>query len=204
MTVLRVRLPLLLTVGIIAAMFWHLHTWRHPGVPASETVPALMDARDDMTSDALARSLANPLLPTVTLPTAAIAAAGPSSLSARLRGVSTGFAFPLAIIEYEGQTHVLGEGGVLESNVQLHQIFSDHVVLQHNGRKTVLPLYPEAGTEPGPHDLQPETAQAGRTDGVQDEDMARWLNDLSEADPDTAVWVRERMKELHDREELHD
>lgn len=204
MTVLRVRLPLLLAVGIGAAMFWHLKTWWHTDAPASEAESALMDAGDEVASDALARSLANPLLPPVPMATAPVAIAGPTSLSARLRGVSTGFAFPLAIIEYAGQTHVLGEGGVLEPNVQLHQIFSDRVVLQHSGRQTILPLYPESGADPGQRDSQPDIAQPGRADETQDEDMARWLNDLSEADPDTAVWVRERMRELHEREELHD
>ncbi len=162
-----------------------------PPLPQGPATPSAGTA-----ADALAQSLGHPLLPAAAENASAAVAPQPTALDARLRGVSTGLRLPVAIIDHAGQARVVGEGDALGA-ARIERILPDRVLLEHAGRLETLSLHREAaasaGGGPGSVDAGTEAA------GARDADMDQWMNNLSEADPETAAWLRERMRELHDQ-----
>ena len=147
-------------------------------------------------ADRLAQSLGHPLLPAAAQSSAAAMTPQPTALDVRLRGISTGLKVPVAIIDHEGRPQVVGEGDVLGA-ARIERILPDRVVLAHAGRLETLSLHRDegAGVQNGTSSAD---ARADRS-AARDPDMDQWMNDLSEADPETAAWLRERMRELHDQ-----
>jgi hypothetical protein len=175
------------------SMLLHLR-WLAAPVPVAPLPQGPATESAGTAADALAQSLRHPLLPAAAENASATVAPQPTALDARLRGVSTGLRLPVAIIDHAGQSRVVGEGDVLGA-ARIERILPDRVVLERDGRLETLSLHrePAAGGGPGAVDAGPEAA------GARDADMDQWMNNLSEADPETAAWLRERMRELHDQ-----
>lgn len=144
----------------------------------------------------LAQSLGHPLLPAAAQSGLAAVAPRPTALEARLRGVSTGLKVPMAIIDHAGRTWVVSEGDAL-GEVRIERILPDRVELAHEGRLETLSLRREAANSTST--VPPSTEAGANGPEARDEEMDRWMNELSEADPETAAWLRERMRELHDQ-----
>jgi hypothetical protein len=192
---LRRRIPLIVSMGIGGMMIVHL------GWTLRVAAPARLSTQASETGivppvDFLALALRAPLVDGAeSTPSSAL----PTALAARLQGVSTGLAAPLAIIDFGGQPRVVGEGDALGENARVHRILPDRVLLQHGARIEALTLHrasvlPKSVPEKRPAD------GGGIPDSQDDDETQQWLQTLSEADPETAAWLRERLRELHERE----
>lgn len=185
------RIPLMVSLGLGAAMLVHLAWALRTPVPS-----ALPRDEMDLASppDFLALALDAPLLDS--LESIPIPVVSQTALQARLQGVSTGLGPALAIIDHAGRSRVVMEQDALEDGVRVHRILPDRVLLQHGNRLETLALHrqstiPNANARP---------AYADDTEVQNDGEMQQWLQTLSEADPETAAWLREQLKELHERE----
>ncbi|MGB2942194.1 MAG: type II secretion system protein N [Candidatus Macondimonas sp.] len=192
---LRRRIPLIVSMGVGVAMIVHLG-WAlrapapaRPSAPASE--PGIAPA-----VDFLALALRAPLLDgAASTPSAAL----PTALEARLQGVSTGWAVPLAIIDFAGHPRVVAEGDALGDKARVHRILPDRVLLQHGTRIEALALHRATVMSRPVPDKRP-VDDVGIPDSQDDTETQQWLQTLSEGDPETAAWLRERLRELQERE----
>jgi hypothetical protein len=184
-------------VAIVLAASMLIHLWwvaaPAPVAPLPKDAPT---GGAGTPSDMLAQSLGHPLLPAALESGPAATAPRPMALDARLRGVSTGLKVPVAIIDHAGAARVVSEGDALGA-ARIERILPDRVLLEHAGRLETLSLRHEAAASAGGG---PPSADAGaEAAGERDAEMDQWMNNLSEADPETAAWLRERMRELYDQ-----
>jgi len=193
--VMNTRAPLLVAIVLAASMLAHLRWVAVPRLAAPAAVAPAGDTRAP--ADRLAQSLDHPLLPAAEQSASVATAPQQAAFDARLRGVSTGLKVPVAIIEHAGQARVVGEGDVLGA-ARIDRILPDRVLLEHEGRLETLSLRREAPEQAGAG--SPSADAAAEVSGARDPDMDQWMNNLSEADPETAAWLRERMRELHDQQ----
>jgi len=192
---LRRRISLIVSIGIGMAMIVHLGWALRAPVPATPSTPA-SETGIAPAVDSLALALHTPLLdgaqPT---PSSAL----PTALEARLQGVSTGLAVPLAIIDFAGHPRVVAEGDALGDKAHVHRILPDRVLLQHGARIEVLALHRTTVMSRPVPDKRP-VDDVGIPDSQDDAETQQWLQTLSEGDPETAAWLRERLRELQERE----
>ena len=192
---LRRRIPLIVSMGIGMAMIVHLGWALRAPVPARPSTSA-PETGIAPPVDFLALALRAPLLDgTQPTPSAAL----PTALEARLQGVSTGWAVPLAIIDFAGHPRVVAEGDALGDIARVHRILPDRVLLQHGARIEALTLH-RASALPKPVPERQPADGVGIPDSQDDAETQQWLQTLSEGDPETAAWLRERLRELQERE----
>lgn len=195
-SILSTRAPLLVAITLATSMLVHLRWLAMPvSIAPLPQDPPVGDAAT--AADRLAQSLDHPLLPAAEQSASVATAPQQAAFDARLRGVSTGLKVPVAIIEHAGQARVVGEGDVLGA-ARVDRILPDRVLLEHEGRLETLSLRREAPEQAGAG--SPSADAGAEVSGARDPDMDQWMNDLSEADPETAAWLRERMRELHDQQ----
>ena len=186
------RLPAAVVLGLVIAMCAHLGWLLRASQPAVH--PAQADPiRTPASSDPLALALAAPLLADAGDRTDTPSSMTEAALEARLQGVSTGLAMPLAIIDYAGHARVLTQGDALDEDTRVQQILPDRVMLQRGARIETLMLH---RTDPGPESDEQSADESTTTD---EEQVQQWAHTLSESDPETAAWLRERLQELHER-----
>lgn len=192
---LRRRIPLIVSMGIGMAMIVHLGWALRAPVPARPSTPA-SEMGIAPPVDSLALALHTPLLDGAE-PTSSSAL--PTALEARLQGVSTGLAVPLAIIDFAGHPRVVAEGDALGEKARVHRILPDRVLLQHGARIEELTMHRASALPKSVPEKMP-TDGIGIPDSQDDAETQQWLQTLSEGDPETAAWLRERLRELHERE----
>lgn len=192
---LRRRIPLIVSMGIGMAMIVHLGWALRAPVPARPSTSA-PETGIAPSVDFLALALRAPLLDgTESTPSSAL----PTALEARLQGVSTGWAVPLAIIDFAGHPRVVAEGDALGDKARVHRILPDRVLLQHGARIEALTLHRASALPKSVPERQPADG-VGIPDSQDDAETQQWLQTLSEGDPETAAWLRERLRELQERE----
>lgn len=191
--VTNMRPPLLVALVLAASMLVHLR-WVAAPKPGTPIAAAPM-AGPRAPADVLAQSLDHPLLPAAAT-NASATAPQQAALDARLRGISTGLKAPVAIIDHGGRTRVVGEGDALGA-ARIERILPDRILLEHEGRIEALSWRREATASAG--EGQPSVDAGAEGSAARDPDMDQWMNNLSEADPETAAWLRERMRELHEQ-----
>lgn len=192
---LRRRIPLIVSMGIGVAMIVHLGWALRAPVPATPS-PQAPETGLASPVDSLALALHAPLLEGAWSTSPSVP---PAALEARLQGVSTGMAVPLAIIDYGGHPRVVAEGEALGDQARVHRILPDRVLLQHGARIEELALH-RASAMPKPVPEKGPANGVGIPDSQDDAETQQWLQTLSEGDPETAAWLRERLRELHERE----
>lgn len=188
------RIPLVVSVGVGIAMIAHLGWALRAPVPMTPSMQA-PGTRLVPPVDSLALALNAPLLDGAAPRSPSML---PTVLEARLQGVSTGLAAPLAIVEYAGRPRVVAEGDALGEEARVHRILPDRVLLQRGDRLETLALHrASAMTQANPEKLPADGV--GIPDSQADAEMQQWLQTLSEGDPETAAWLRERLQELQER-----
>ncbi len=189
------RLPVTVAVGLVVALCGHLGWLLRASSPMTLAIPARA-AQTAAPVDPLTQALAAPLLDGAAAASGAPSSVTPTALDARLQGVSTGLAVPLAIIDYAGHSRVVGEGDALGDEARVHRILPDRVLLQHGDRFETLALHraPAPGGDAGASATDEPTAP-------DDDQVQQWVHTLSEDDPETAAWLRERLQELHERKQ---
>jgi hypothetical protein len=190
------RIPLMVSMGLGVAMLMHL-TWAlRTSVPENFPTPTLETGQippPDFLALALDAPLLDGLQPTLS------PVVSQTALQARLQGVSTGLGPALAIIDHAGHSRIVTEEDALGDDVRVHRILPDRVLLRHGSRLETLALHRESAM-PNGNAGHAFADDADLSEGQNDGEMQQWMQTLSEADPETAAWLRERLKELHERE----